>query len=332
MSTVVREGNDKRSLDYISNKCVGCGICTDICPTEALKLGPVLPIARGLVDMDYVKVNKNKCVLCGLCASTCPFEALVCKIDDKNIKDLSTYPEWKHNAEIDDDVCIYCKVCETTCPRDAITIKRELPDRSKLVTGEIEINKDACIYCGICKEMCPSQAVSITRKTPINRDINVDEEKCVYCLVCKRACPEDAIKAVCGACSYGEYEINPEDAEIKGISILKNDLCVNCGWCQELCPVDAAKVIKPFEGEVLQDTAECKGESCHACMDVCPCNAVNIVDNKSAIEQKFCILCGACSKVCPQNCITIKRHKMNLINIRSKSWQKQMNKLVSNGF
>jgi|GEM_PF-6416557 len=117
--------------------------------------------------------------------------------------------------QFDDDACIYCKVCETACPRDAITIKRELPGRSKLLTGEIEIKKDDCIYCGICEEMCPSQAVSISRKTPIDRDINVDENKCVYCLVCKRACPEDAIKAVCSSCSYGEYEINPEDAKIK---------------------------------------------------------------------------------------------------------------------
>lgn len=69
MTTVERVGYDKRSLDYLSKKCVGCGICTDICPTEALKLGPVLPIARGLVDTDYVNVNKNDCVLCGLCAS-----------------------------------------------------------------------------------------------------------------------------------------------------------------------------------------------------------------------------------------------------------------------
>jgi 4Fe-4S ferredoxin len=63
-------------------------------------------------------------------------------------------------------------------------------------------------------------------------------------------------------------------------------------------PGDAASVVKPFEGEVIMDTTECKGESCHACMDVCPCNAASLVDGKSAIEEKFCILCGACSNVC----------------------------------
>ena len=57
MSAVERIGDQKRSLKYINEKCVGCGICVDICPTESLGLGPVLPIARGLVDMDYVNVH-----------------------------------------------------------------------------------------------------------------------------------------------------------------------------------------------------------------------------------------------------------------------------------
>lgn len=328
MTTVERNGGDKRSLEYLSDKCVGCGICTKICPTESLKLGPVLPIARGLIDMDYLNVTAKNCVLCGLCASSCPFEALEFKINNENIKDLDAYPTWKHNASIDDDACLYCKACETACPQDAITIRRELPDRSKLVTGEINIDKDTCIYCGICEEMCPPQAINMTVKEQMERDIEVDEDKCVYCLVCKRACPVDAIKAICSSCSYGDYRLNPEDAEIKGRSLLQEDKCVNCGWCQEICPVDAAHVTKPFEGEVILDTTECKGESCHACVDVCPCNAVTIIDNKSAIEEKFCILCGACSNVCPQNCITIQRDKMNLENVKSKSWQIKLSEIT----
>ena len=328
MSIVERDGYQKRSLEYISDKCVRCGICIDICPTESLGLGPVLPIARGLVDMEYVNIHDKSCVLCGLCATACPFEAMEFKIDSKNIKDLEEYPHWKHTASIDNEECIFCKACEIACPQDAITVKRDFPKRSYLVIGEIEVDQDKCIYCGICEEMCPPEAISITRKTPKDRDINIDEDKCVYCLVCKRICPVDAIKAACGSCSYGEYRIKPEDAEVTGRTILQEEDCVNCGWCQGICPVDAVKVIKPFEGQILQNISECKGDSCHACMDVCPCNAVSIIYNKSSIEAIFCILCGACSQVCPQNCITVKREKMNLDNIRSKSWQKKLSRII----
>jgi len=77
MVSVEREGEQKRSLSYRKNKCVGCGICTDICPTEALRLGPLVPIARGLVDMDYVNVDKNKCALCGLCVLPAHLKPLI---------------------------------------------------------------------------------------------------------------------------------------------------------------------------------------------------------------------------------------------------------------
>jgi len=329
MVSVEREGEQKRSLSYRKNKCVGCGICSDICPTEALRLGPLVPIARGLVDMDYVNVDKNKCALCGLCASSCPFDAFQFKIDDINIKENELYPKWKSSAEIDEEKCLYCKACETACPRDAITVSRELPDRNKLVSGEIEINEDTCIYCGICDEMCPADAITMNNENIQDPEIIVDKDKCVYCLICKRACPVDAIKAACRSCSYGEYEINPEDADTKGYTFIDNETCVNCGWCQEICPVDAAIVSKPFEGEaIFAEEAECKGESCHACMDICPCNAVSLEDGKSVINPDFCILCGACAKACPQNRIIIKRDKINLENVRSKSWQKQIDKLA----
>lgn len=329
MAAVIREGSQKRSLDYKKKKCVGCGICTDICPTEALNLGPLVPIARGLVDMDYVKVDKEKCALCGLCAASCPFDAFEFKIDDVDIKELDAYPQWKHKANIDEEACIYCKACETACPTEAITVFRTLPERSKLVSGEIEINEETCVHCGICEEMCPAEAITLNKQNPEAPEIAVDEDKCVYCLVCKRSCPVNAIKAACRSCSYGPYEINPEDAKITGNSFIEEEQCISCGWCQEICPVDAVTVSKPFEGEIsFAEDFECKGDSCHACADICPCNAVSIVDGKSKVDRRFCILCGACAKACPQHVIVIKREKMNLENIRSKSWQKQMGKLI----
>lgn len=329
MASVVREGDQKRSLSYRKNKCVGCGICTDICPTDALKLGPIVPIARGLVDMDNVNIISDKCTLCGLCAAACPFEAFKFQIDDVDIKEHELYPKWKHTASINEDECLYCKACQTACPQDAVTVTRELPKRSKLVSGEIEIDDEICIHCGACEELCPAEAITLNKKDPEAPEISIDKDKCVYCLVCKRACPVTAIKAACRICSYGSYEIKPEDAEINGIALISGEKCINCGWCQEICPVDAAKVSKPFEGEIIfAEDAECKSESCHACMDVCPCNAVSLVEGKSVINPKFCILCGACSKACPQGRIIMKREKINIENVRSKSWQKQMDKLL----
>ena len=44
-----------------SQGCVGCGLCTKICPNEAIK------IEKNLAVIDY-----SKCDSCGLCATVCP--------------------------------------------------------------------------------------------------------------------------------------------------------------------------------------------------------------------------------------------------------------------
>lgn len=327
MSSVIREGKETRSLTHINQKCVGCGICSDLCPTTAIKLGPILPIARGLLKTDFIKIDENTCCFCGLCASSCPFGALEFDIDGENIEKLDNYPHWTHDAEIDDETCIYCGRCSTACPRDAIFLNRSLPQVKELVRGETEIDQEKCIQCGVCEEMCPADAIimdkqAINSSNPsIASSVDIDESKCIFCSICKRVCPVDAIKIVCTTCMERDEIVSPE---IRGEIILDDETCIKCGWCQEICPVDAVKVTKPFEGEIyVRDDFTCKGDSCHACADVCPCNAISIVDGKSYINPLFCTLCGACTKACPQEGIVLERKNMKMENVKSKSWNKR---------
>lgn len=46
------------------DKCLGCGACADVCPTECI------------VEKDgkYV-INADECVDCGACEGACPVEA-----------------------------------------------------------------------------------------------------------------------------------------------------------------------------------------------------------------------------------------------------------------
>jgi len=48
-------------------KCVGCSICEDVCPVEAIK-----------VD-EYAKVNSDMCKGCGACVAQCPQHAIALK-------------------------------------------------------------------------------------------------------------------------------------------------------------------------------------------------------------------------------------------------------------
>ena len=336
MINIQREGQDKREISHNNDNCVGCGICSDLCPTSSLTLGPVLPIARGLLEMDYVRMDENKCVLCGLCSFACPFNAMEFKINDNYGKNLVTYPKWNYGTTVNEEDCIYCGKCELYCPREAIFVKRDLPKLKDLVRGERIKEVDKCITCHICEEMCPSEAITIVTESETGKgkfqtkDIEIDSEKCMHCMICQKVCPENALRIICTTC------MDHEDIDIPTITgdvMLDKEKCINCSWCENICPSDAIDTKKPFTGTLLREESKeedrlCKGESCHACQDVCPCNAITLVDNTISVNQEVCVLCGACEKVCPQEIPRVERTLMKLTNIKSVAWQKILTSLI----
>ncbi|HEY5556171.1 DUF362 domain-containing protein [Acetobacterium sp.] len=48
----------------ISDECIACGSCEDVCPVEAISEGDI-----------YV-IDPAKCTDCGACADECPVEAI----------------------------------------------------------------------------------------------------------------------------------------------------------------------------------------------------------------------------------------------------------------
>jgi len=54
---------------------------------------------------------------------------------------------------------------------------------------------------------------------------------------------------------------------------------------------------------------ECIG--CGACADICPVDAVKMVNDKPLVDQDWCIGCGVCAVQCPAGVISIKRRVEN---------------------
>lgn len=54
-------------------------------------------------------------------------------------------------------------------------------------------------------------------------------------------------------------------------------------------------------------TPACRGCLMHACQDVCPKNAISIVDHHCVIDKSKCIECGKCTQACPYHAIIPQR-------------------------
>ena len=54
------------TLDLSLEKCIGCGMCADVCPHR------VFAINGGKAQI----IDKNRCMECGACAVNCPANAI----------------------------------------------------------------------------------------------------------------------------------------------------------------------------------------------------------------------------------------------------------------
>jgi NAD-dependent dihydropyrimidine dehydrogenase PreA subunit len=54
------------SLEYFPARCIGCGMCVEVCPHGVF----------ALVNKKAVILDKDRCMECGACAGNCAFGAL----------------------------------------------------------------------------------------------------------------------------------------------------------------------------------------------------------------------------------------------------------------
>ena len=54
------------TLELDPGKCIGCGMCLEVCPHQVFRL------ESGKAQMD----NRDSCMECGACARNCPAEAV----------------------------------------------------------------------------------------------------------------------------------------------------------------------------------------------------------------------------------------------------------------
>ncbi len=131
----------------IDKGCIGCGVCVDICPVTALRLGKTAVI-----------LDKNVCIECGICAKKCPVSVI------KGGKITA-------NQIIRDLRFQVTRECNFTCPWCFSDAAKPLED--ELTLAEVSRVVDQFIACGL-------KTMTLTGGEPLLRkDFSLGLLKCL---------------------------------------------------------------------------------------------------------------------------------------------------------
>lgn len=146
--------------DKFLQKCVKCGECMKVCPTNALQ--PAMDEAGPEGIWTPVLVPKiGYCeYYCSLCSQVCPTGAIQELAVEEKTKVKIGLAWVDKNRCIPYDLGTPCIVCEEHCPTSPKAIKLvktkvELPDGTVKTPAAPVIDTDLCIGCGICENKCP---------------------------------------------------------------------------------------------------------------------------------------------------------------------------------
>jgi polyferredoxin len=157
-------GNESEFLD----RCVRCGECMKICPTNALQPTMFEAGAEGMFSprlvprIGYCEYN------CALCGKLCPTGAIRrLPLSEKQQTAIG-------KAAFDKNRCLpyakatNCGVCEEHCPVPEKAIRfRETEVTAaggeKIIIKQPYAERDLCIGCGICENKCPLEGPAAVR-------------------------------------------------------------------------------------------------------------------------------------------------------------------------
>ncbi len=259
----------------VSDACIECGRCADVCPTNC-------------ISDDGHQTLAGECILCMRCQEECPVDA---------IRFLGASREQMREVDLTRRGTVAAMgAAVAACPLFTSNASESIDKggtfvRPPLADRDPDEFLQECLRCGQCMRVCPTQAIQ-----PAGLEGGLESlwtpqliprlGYCEYnCDRCGQVCPTGAIP---------EFDLKEKHASAIGLAYLDRTRCIpwrgwqhqleedvdwdkhNCGVCEEVCPVPGKAI--HFRRREMGDGQELR---------------------LPYVRAESCVGCGFCENVCP---------------------------------
>lgn len=157
-SRIIRPPGAIPEKEFLS-RCLRCGLCMKVCPSNGLQPCLLEIGFEGIWTPRLIPKIGYCEYYCTLCTQTCPSEAIKKLTEQEKIKEKIGIAVFDKNRCISWVADKNCLICQEICPIPNKAIDFKIIEKGNEIILRPYIIKGRCIGCGACENKCPLQPV-----------------------------------------------------------------------------------------------------------------------------------------------------------------------------